>query len=235
VQEFLRTYEKLLSEGKPPDVVTKYVVDSAQADKDIQTVAQDLGLIPDEKSTVVSATVNDAIAKLHEVQGVIVDTTADGATITVSADTEAAANQFLALNDDVLSKLDGRELVVKVKGDNGEWETIKDTVIAETIPDKTVNILPGKIGPIPLEGGIPVQNANPTNQTAVTQPAAVTVTAEDGVSPVLDKINSDLDTFSTQATSTANATGQAIASGLTPDSRLRPKRQAPPSRRFSVP
>lgn len=219
--DFLVRLEKLESAGASHEFITNWVVNEAQGNEDIHRIAVALHLIPGEVDTTVSANVNNAINDLKQVKGVIVDTTADGATIRVNADTEKAAQKFLDLNKDELDKLDGRELVVRVKGDDGKWQTTYDQVIGQTIPDKTVNVKANLDPFFTGEASAPDLGhvAESVKQPETGQPAPVVFTAEDKVTPVTEAIGASVSKLQTDVataiTSIAANVSDGIAQGFT--------------------
>jgi hypothetical protein len=225
----------------PKEQVTKFIADSAQADPVIKGVAEDLGLIPNEKhhTVVVDAetekakkkikdlntikvdgkTVHidletiDAVGKLKDIEGTIHSVTASGKTIEVFADTTDAANKFLDLNQNEIAKLDGKELKVYVKGDDGQWVTVKDHIIKETIPDKTVTVVPTLNTTVIATGaGIPLSGGNLLGNLGG---ISIPVTADDQTKTGTDSAKANLDQFATDAGTAGTNAGTNFSTGLT--------------------
>lgn len=218
-QTFLQTLqllEYLAASGQiPQERVTKFIVDSSAASPVIHGIVQDLGLLPGERSTVITANATDFIDELKRVKGVIVQTTADGATIIVNADTQQAADDFFRFNRDQLGKLDGREVVVRVKGDDGEWVTVRDDVNNQQLDDKTVRIVAqtqDAIGDIPIVGN--VSGGTNAPDITVAQPEPIVYTAEDKATPVIDALKKSIKLFDGDVSKSIDSTQAAIGDGI---------------------
>lgn len=121
----------------PPEKVTQFIADASQADPIIGALFHDLGLYEGDHTTHLTVDGRPALSGIQQVQGALAKYGDDGTTITIYADTTDAAHKFQALNQEALKQHD---VVVYVKGDDGQYQEVERHVAASTIPGKTVDV-----------------------------------------------------------------------------------------------
>lgn len=204
-QEFLQTLALLKSIGADPEVVQKFIIDSAVADDVIAAYVEDLGLIEgDHKVDLTWENSNQVLDDINGAATVLVSM--DNKHVEVFVDTEAEALEFAKRNAD---ELDGKDVTFYLKGDRTQLDIDVDNAVTDA---------EGETVEIPVKAKVE-EALNPFASPAVGQvdlpdPPPVAITAEDQTSDGVDDAKETLGEVPDAAGTAGEDASQAFADGL---------------------
>lgn len=204
-QDFLQTLALLKSIGASPEVITKFIVDSAAADPVVAGLAEDLGLIDGEhKVTLTWDNANQVLDDLGGAADTLIDL--DNKHVEVFVDTKEDALEFARRNADAL---DGKEVTFYLKGDHTQLDVdVGDAV--DNAEGQTVDIpVQAKFDASNPLGNIPVLDS-----LNLPTPDPVEITAEDKTGDGVDAAKTTLAEVPVTAATEGENTSEAFATGI---------------------